>query len=690
MPTRYSSVQRDQNFSPLTAPASNKYLPPARRTVTSQTSSNCIPVGPVVISSQVSRPEKTDTEVENSAPGSTGAIKLFKSDTPPLLSNSNIASNPDVKSTITPTSASSRNVSPHIKAEVVPNATATVERDVASAFKNFASQQRKNIDQIRITRAKNDKEVKLNDLKAFATSFKLHTPVPSDLVPIIAKDPKKQKEIQAKAQRNAQEAEASKTGTPELTKTSSSTSEARLSRAIGSSQGSLSSSSNALSRQNNGRNANITQQGSFRVSAQQNSGFQQNRSNLNNRLRGPDQSKSSSLPQNQAPAIDSRLLPTGPSNNPDANQSRSCGSVSLHSARLNPNSIEFRPSPHASTFNPSTGSSPKSVVTGSIHTSTARSVLRRKPISADERPSITAYFDTLEFIKSMAPPVGKELAWKATGGLRPAYDTQPVWKQATAEDKADSPIRLTYNQIFESALFTSHMTSPNQNQVLPQMSLQQQQPIHLSHTSHNVAMRHSPHQISIGVYGTPQGPSPAYNGSHDDLRMMASHSAQSFASPQLQSAPMAYPSPINQPAQLAYNPQMVQYPSTPQIQAGFRPLSNTHQFMPQQNPINQMMIPNPASTYVSSQSIAPSPQMIFPANQPPPFMQVTNSHPPLMSSMNGYPSPGRAAPTMVNQSSQQGPQQLMYGINPGISPGPNYGNPMFAQQPPVQSKTSIK
>jgi hypothetical protein len=55
---------------------------------------------------------------------------------------------------------------------------------------------------------------------------------------------------------------------------------------------------------------------------------------------------------------------------------------------------------------------------------------------------------------------------------------------------------------------------------------------------------------------------------------------------------------------------------------------------------------------------------------------------------NGFPSPGRGAPMMMNQGSQQGHQQPMYGMNPGISPGPQYVAPMYPQQPPGQSKLS--
>jgi len=41
---------------------------------------------------------------------------------------------------------------------------------------------------------------------------------------------------------------------------------------------------------------------------------------------------------------------------------------------------------------------------------------------------------------------------------------------------------------------------------------------------------------------------------------------------------------------------------------------------------------------------------------------------------------------MMNQGSQQGHQQQMYGMNPGMSPGPQFGNaaPIYAQQAPGQ------
>lgn len=44
-----------------------------------------------------------------------------------------------------------------------------------------------------------ERRIELKDLREFADTFKLHTPIPPDMLSIIAKDPVKQKELQEKA-----------------------------------------------------------------------------------------------------------------------------------------------------------------------------------------------------------------------------------------------------------------------------------------------------------------------------------------------------------------------------------------------------------------------------------------------------------------------------------------------------------
>lgn len=539
----------------------------------------------------------------------------------------------------------------------------------------------------------------MNDLKKFADSFKLHTPVPSDLVSIIAKDPAKQKEIQEKAKRNAEEAKANPS---EAAKPAASSSDAKSAqRPIPVTHGT--SPSNVPTRQSNNRNPGFqgpynaqSYRGDRTAQSQPPIPVQQLRQpgNLTSRLRNLEQNKQNKLPLNAIPVHESRPPPTGPSNTLDPNFSRrSSGIASAQGGRLNPNSSEFRPSPHAPTFNPngnpSTGSSPRSAATLVEQQPTppvSRSLLKRKPVAESERPSIEAKFDALNHIKTIKP--GPEKDWKATGGLKPAYDTPPTWRQLANDEKPESTMHLTYTKLFEMTPFPAQTMSPtNPSHVGPQVPHQHQLPFHLQQGVHNMASRQSPRQPPMNIHGNHHGhgPNPPFNGS-DDHRMMPSHSAQSFASPRLHNVPMAFPSPMNPPAQLAYNPQMMPYPGAPPMPQ-YRSLSQSHQFIPQQTHMGPaIMMQNPANGFMA-QGMAPGPQMMYPQGGQGHFMPPSNGHPSAMPGANGYPSPGRGAPMMMSQGSQQGHQQPMYGMNPGMSPGPQYGSvtPIFAQQPPGQS-----
>ncbi|KAE9375583.1 hypothetical protein N431DRAFT_463661 [Stipitochalara longipes BDJ] len=692
---KYSGVRRQQDFPPLGS-TNNKYTPPARRAPTGQATVSGAPVDPAIISSQLARPDKPAAE----RPKPTTAAKASKPEvaTPPTTTESSFSATPETKATLTTTpSSSSRTASPQVKAEGVPNATATVERDVTNAFKTFATRERRVVENARMTKAKNDKEIKLNDLKKFADSFKLHTPVPSDLVPIIAKDPAKQKEIQEKARRNAEELKAQ---APEAAKPVAAVSDATKPAQRPTPAQHSTSSTNLPNRQNPGRNSAFVQgaynpnqsfnnRGSSQTSQPQPSQTNRPTGNLGARLRNLEQNKHNQMPLNPIPVHETRLPPTGPANNVDPNFSRrSSGVASVGpAARLNPNSIEFRPSPNAPSFspngNPSTGSSPRSAVNTTAPTPVTRSLLKRKPLPEGERPSIKGKFNALEHIKTLKPGQGKD--WKATGGIKPAYDTPPVFRQLADDEKEDSTMRSTYAKTLEAQHFPAQTVSPsNPSHAIPQVPHQHQLPFHLQQGVHNnMASRQSPRQPPMNLHNNQHvhGPTPPFNG-HDEHRMMPSHSAQSYASPRLQNVPMAYPSPMNQNAQLAFPPQMMPYAGAPPMQPQLRSFSQSHQFMPQQGQMGPIMMPNPAGSFLTSQGMAPGPQMMYQQGAQGPFMPPHNG-PPAMPA-NGFPSPGRGAPMMMNQGSQQGHQQPMYGMNPGMSPGPQYVAPMYPQQPPGQ------
>ncbi|RFU31867.1 hypothetical protein B7463_g4456, partial [Scytalidium lignicola] len=706
---RYSGVRR-QDFPPLTSSA-NKYTPPAKRAPSKQATVSGAPVDPAIISSQLARPDKLP---DGSKPAATPSAKVLKPETTaaPTASKPSFGitatasetkatpTNSTTPATNTPASAS-RTASPQKKPDVAPNATATVERDVASAFKTFASQQRKNVDQIRMTKARNDKEIKLNDLKKFANSFKLNTPVPTDLVSIIAKDPVKQKEIQEKAKRNAEEAAAKQhqqqqhkeqQQAVEATKPATPATEPRQApRAAAATQGT--SPAGVPGRQNQTRGQGFGHQSqyssqSFRDRPTQPSPAQQSRlGGLTARLKSIEQNKHASIPVMPIPVHETRIPPTGPSHPGDASFSRrSSGVASAQGARLNPNSTEFRPSPFAATFNPngnpSSTSSPRSAVnTVQSHPTppVSASLLRRKPIPEAERPSPKTKFNAFEHIKTIKP--GPEKNWKATGGVKPAFDTPPTWRQLSENEKPDSTMNLTYTKLFEMTPFPTQAIPIPAPHVVPQPH-QHQLPFHLQQGVHNLPPRQSPRQPPMNLHSNQHahGPSPQFVP--DEHRMMPSHSAQSFASPRLQNATMAYPSPMNQAAQLAYNPQMMPYHGGAPPMSQYRSLSQSHQFMPPQPQFGPAIMMNGPNNGFMGPQMGPGPQMMYPPTQGH-FIPPGNGHPPVMPGVNGYPSPGRGAPMMISQGSQQGHQQPMYGIN-GMSPGQQYGTPIYAQPQPGQ------
>ena len=558
------------------------------------------------------------------------------------------------------------------------------------------------MDQLRSAKARNDKEIKLNDLKRFADSFKLHTPVPSDLVSIIAKDPVKQKEIQEKAKRNAEEAKVSPSEAPKPVAPLATDARPAPRPAPATHGTSSTSPANVPTRQNTNRNPGLTHQGQYnsqsfrgdRTQSQQPMAQQtrQPPGNLGSRLRNIEQTKQNQ-PLNPIPVHEARLPPTGPAHDNNFSR-RSSGVTSAQGARLNPNSSEFRPSPHAASFNPnghpSTSSSPRSATTLADQPTppVKRSLLRRAPIPEPERPSIKDKFDALEFTKNLKPGPGKN--WEGSGGIKPAYDTPPTWRQIAADEKPNSTMHLTYAKLFDMTPFPNQpMSPPNPSSAVPQVPHQHQLPFHLQQGVHNMGARQSPRQHQMNLHGNAHahGPNVPFNGT-DDHRMMPSHSAQSYSSPRLQNMPIAFQSPMGQPTQMAYNPQMMPYQGGggPPMQQ-FRSLSQSHQFMPQPQMGPPIMMPNPTNGFMTSQGMAPGPQMIYPPGQG--HFMPTGNGPPAIP-VNGYPSPGRStAPMMMSQGSQQGHQQPIYGMNPGMSPGPQYGmvTPNFApQQPPGQSK----
>lgn len=701
---RYSGVRR-QEFPPLSG-ATNKYTPPARRAPAAQSTVKGAPVDPAIISSQLRAPAKkqqaapeqpragvpqngvssAQAELDKSThPRSTEAKAIeTKSSSPPGTSTESKSTDevvaPAPSSPANPSNASDQPQDARV------SATSTVEQDVLNSFKSFASQQRQHAEKARNNKARADKEIKLTELKKFASSFKLTTPVPTDLVSIIAKDPIKQKEIQAKAMRNAEEmaqakAEAASKENNQPTKDVASVKVA---------EGNLSSSGSdgrtkapAAPQANNpvgngSRHSGSRQQfppqpyhaSQYRNNrgGAQHASVPQQTGNLGQRLRHVAEQKWAQPPAavHHGVSHELRAPPTGPSANPDSGLGRRhSGAPTQLSAKLNPNSHEFRPSPYAASFNPnshaSAGSSPRTSVKNAAESPAPAAqkanppLIRRKTKAVDVRKCFV-----LSHVLTLKPPQGRN--WDDNGGLRPSYDTLPTWRQLQDEEKAESTMHLTYKESFERQPFNGpSAATPNPSHIVPQLAHQHQLPFHLQHGAHNIGPRQSPHMPSMQMHTQQHGPHQTFGA--DEHRMMQSSSAQSFASPRMGQLPVAYAGqgPYNQPVYLGHgNPPVGQ----------FRSFSNNPHYVPsQQGQMGGPMMMQP-QFIPGPQGMVAAPQMIYHGGHP---QFIPSSGPPQSGpGAGGYPSPGRPAPpVMVHQGSQQG--QQLYGMSPGVQYSTTFG-----------------
>ncbi|KAM5355588.1 hypothetical protein ACJ41O_002234 [Fusarium nematophilum] len=709
---KYSGVRR-QDFPPLSG-RENKYTPPAKRAPTAQSTVKGAPVDPAIISSQIKAPPKKQPTPVPEEPKPQTPDTSKNGPTPKADAQKAPA---EVKTTEAPANepkpaaqpangkaaeakaadkanAAIRHSATGARNEGAPSATSTVEHDVLKEFKSFASQQRQNAEKARSNKAKADKEVKLTELKKFANSFKLSTPVPTDLVSIIAKDPAKQKEIQAKALRNAEEVAKAKADA--VTKDKVTPSKDSQTKAPGqgtlaggatpgppndtrSARGPASTQATPPAGGQNrhpGSRQQFPQQPYHPQQYRNNRGGphippqQQQTGTLAQRLRNVEQQKYSQPPaphQPHIPGQEMRAPPTGPASGVESGYNRRLSGVPGHmSAKLNPNSHEFRPSPIAAAFNPnghpSAGSSPRSAVNNvdASANSVAPSgqLIRRKTKAIDVKKCYI-----LSHIQTFTPTQGRN--WDDNTGLRPSFDTLPTWRQLQDNEKPESTMHLTYKEYFERQPFGGPaLATPNPQHVVPQMPHQHQLPFHLQQGAHNMAPRGSPHMPPMQMHTPQHGPVPHPPYGNDDHRMMHSNSAQSFASPRLGNVPVAY----NSPAQVPYNQPVFMGPGTPQM-GQFRSFSNNPQYMaPQQGQMGGPMMMQP-QFMPGPQGMVPNPQMMYPSGHPQ-FMPPSGPQP--VPGVNGYPSPGRpAAPMMAHQGSQQG--QPIYGMSPNVQ----YNQPVF-------------
>ncbi|KAF1955507.1 hypothetical protein CC80DRAFT_493007 [Byssothecium circinans] len=698
----YSGVYR-----PLAAGGPNTYTPPARRPPTSQSTVKGAPVDPAIISSQLARPDPTATTASQrtsspadrrASPEPTKADVLAKPSAPaptkadpPKEVTAKIEAKPPVQ--VQPAATQAQKPSHTLKqaAGIPPrksgrpeNATANVEHDLLDSFKQFSAAEKLRMTERQRSIARESKAVKLNDLKKFSQNFKLNTPVPTDLVPILAKDEGKQQLIVQKALRTVEEMKA----TPP--KPAPATTDAKSApRPTNTKPEATPPASNPSADRTQNQRARPGQNQYGLTSMRDRGGHNQNMNQVAPRNHGP---LSSRLQLNQQqhkqqgtvqyngipqpiPNQDMRNLPpTGPSVSPSGSGVQT--PMSSASSRFNVKAHEFKPNPAANTFQP--------LGTPSNHSSPRpESVSRQDPprkiqftsFFGNHRPTKKpldlheSFNPVTRLIKEAAQEPQKARQYANNGGIQPPYHTYPTWDFPQMnkekgyvdmfERPASAPISAPHNVMGNGPI-------PHQHQLPP--PFQGPQGVHQGQTPQQTP-RHLPVQPHHG-----QGPH-----HFDSQHMQFSHSNSSVQPSPRPMPPYMYGS---QPQPMPGYPQPVPMQSfgmSPGVQhVNLRGGQGGPPFVSPPGPGmgGQMMTNQPSN----------GPYMGMPGN---PQMQMYSGAPghgypqypgqmPTGPGANGFPSPRPGgAPLMSHQGSQQGHQQqhMMY-MQPGAQ-----GPPMFAQAP---------
>lgn len=654
------------------------------------------PVDPAIISAQIARPaeSKQRDSIQEPAKVAPSASQPNVTATVPQAPKDNSASKSSLASAVDQPTKPPRPIAPSkldTQKAVGVTATDNVEVNLLDSFRQFANTEKMRVQDSRRHRQSADKAVKINDLMKFAKNFKLVTPVPSDLVPILAKDKSKQDEIVERARRNAE----SLAGTGAAGKLSVLTDQ-KSSRPLAPTPWEVEAAAASNNAQNRSTQPTQVSQASKdrpqaanvpSQAARRQQGLLSHRLADSHRLHKTGPSPMSV--QNPLPIQDVRQQSTRPGasgsgvsspHGPGGVQSPS----SSTSARFNVKATEFRPNPTASTFKPtaepSLASSPQTDTntrSGSRAPSPSAFFGDRKLVPVVDRASILSHFDILKHLKGEAENDPAAKNWASNGGIKPSYKTPPTWTTPTDPEKPED--FKSYKDMFDKARPVPAVTPQHSSPVNPALAHQHQLPLHLQNGPQGIPQVQTPQQPPH-LHAQPQhyATGPHHYDDHHMRPSISSSSVYPAPSPRMQNNNVAYPSPMNNHAQLAYGQPMPQYmlgPNGPQ-QAGFRQFPGGPQMMASPGPhLAPMMVQQPSAGgyMVHPQQMIPfNPQMtMYPGAGPQPYGIPTQSP-------SGYPSPGRGAPMMMHQGSHQG--QPVY-----MTPS-QYGQPIYAQQPPAHSE----
>ena len=670
-------------------------MPPARRAqqnaATSSTAAGNGQIDPAIISSQIARPETASES------------KSEKSENPGSKPQPAPVAPPTSATTVSPsTSATAKEVKPVRHAgKAGQTATENVETEVLDSFRQFVNTEKMKVQDQKRSRASADKAVKLNDLMKFSKNFKLLTPVPKDLIPILAKDENKQREIVQKAQRNA---DTSKPLKPTTIAEQKSQRPLTMARWEGDS---APPTGHQASVSRNQANAGLPKdrQQQTRELAQS----ARNQNGLSARLTDSHRLHKANMPvsiPNPLPIQAGGSMRGGSNFNKGMPSPQKTpggrGPPSATSTKFNVQAMEFKPNPTASAFKPG-GPVANTVASNTMTTNSPKSTPATRPISPlnppakffSEKPNfgkLETRASPLNGVRPTAPTAPQIQTWAeatvnggskvdptalpaSNGYVQYPYRTHPTWVLAEANET-----EVRYYEAYGSRNLRQ-TTPPHQASPVNLTAHQHQLPLHLQNGAPNAQLpqvqtpQQIPHQMHPQPHHFPHAPH------YDDNHMRPSASTSSVypaPSPRMQNTNMAYhQSPMPRHASLAYNQPPVQYVMHPGPQMAGRQFSNGGpNMMPGQGAhLAPMMVQAPSAGGFVAQPMAipyaPQMQMYPGPNMP---MYGTPSQPP-----SNYPSPGQGAPMMVHQGSHQGHQQVMF-------PAGQFAQPVFQGQPPAHSK----
>ncbi|CUS13435.1 unnamed protein product [Tuber aestivum] len=672
---KYGAVQRTPapSILPQIQPSNNRYKPPALRAPTALPTVPGAPHDPAIISSQLLRPETLQQNQQQSPQAPRPPLpQITLNQQPPSKGSEDVSAKPKEKTSLPETIAPKRGHPAPSSADPPANSSdPPLPQEVNETFKRFVNSEKERYKKKKADLVQKDRASKLEELRKFSQSFVLKTEVPQDLVPILAKDKSKQAEIIEKAKKSvAKITSAPPTAAVQPPQTT-----------------------------------RVPPPNSF--AAKNPEEFQLTRQQL---LQGfpPTQSRPSRSQQAQQAPLSTRLyqiaadrrvghqvsvrspvpipehphsVPTGPAaaaNIPTAPKSTSPSSAA-HLRNLSAKAPEFKPNPNAISFTPtlggpSTNATPSPTTSAHAHSSRAASPSaffgNKKVKPSQEKPLIADRFNPFKRMKAApatpAPTDGpiKKIRGNSNDYIERAFVTTPTWP--TTEQNADKK----WEQMFAKPEFSiaASIHSPQPPHVMPQPHHQQipshiphiNPPPHIAHQSHP----HMPQHMGI--------PPPQYEP-EQHLRqippsVMASPSLHNATVAPYQQSPVAHPSQIG-PVFPSHQQAQYAIPSGPGGPAygyygggGFRGTAGAGPMMVQ----GPQPMPYPAGQFF------PHPYPFSPQQPPPP------------PSSQGYPSPGRGAPMMMHQGSQQGtpagPQMMQYTLQPA------QGAPMYAGQGQQQSE----